>query len=104
MTKLKREPGYIDKFLKTKRRCKTQSAGTSLFHLRETELDPELALRLAPFIAAYAPHSRAPHDYELREAGYVRITRDSFTDELNEAYFETHGYYPEDNPDLQNQK
>jgi len=72
----------------------------SLYHLRDRELAPELAAKLAPFILAYAPHTRAPHDYELREAGYVRITRDSFTDELNEAYFETHGYYPEDNPAL----
>ena len=61
-------------------------------------------MRLLPFIRAYAPHSRAPHDYELREAGYVRIEKETFTDDLNEVYFEQHGYYPEDHPDLQNQK
>ncbi len=72
----------------------------SLYHLRDSELAPELAAKLAPFILAYAPHSRAPHDYELKEAGYVRIEKESFTEELNEAYFETHGYYPEDNPAL----
>jgi hypothetical protein len=77
---------------------------SSLYYLRECELEPELAMRLLPFIRAYAPHSRAPHDYELREAGYVRIEKETFTDDLNEVYFEQHGYYPEDHPDLQNQK
>jgi hypothetical protein len=57
-------------------------------------------MRLLPFIRAYAPHSRAPHDYELREAGYVRVEKETFTDELNEKYFEQRGYYPEDNPAL----
>ena len=66
----------------------------SLLHLRNQELAPELAAKLAPFIAAWKPHTRAPHDYELKEAGYVRIETESFTEELNEQYFEEHGYYP----------
>jgi hypothetical protein len=75
---------------------------SSLLYLKDCDLGPELSAKLAPFIAAWRPHSRPPHDYELREAGYVRIEKETFVDELEEEYFEEHGYYPDENPELDN--
>jgi hypothetical protein len=75
---------------------------SSLLYLKDCDLGPELAPRLAPFINAWRPHTRAPHDYELREAGYTRIEKETFVDELEEEYFEEHGYYPDENPELDN--
>jgi hypothetical protein len=97
MAKLVREPGYITKFLEGKRK---QPAGCSLYHLREEELDPEIAPILAPFINAYRPHDKKPKRDELKSEGYELIRRESFTDELKEVYWELKGYYPEDNPEL----
>jgi len=73
---------------------------SSLYYLRECELEPEVAAKLAPFINAWRPHTRAPHSYELKEAGYVRIEKETFMDDLEEDYFETHGFYPRENPSL----
>ena len=36
-----------------------------IYHLRHANLSPELALRLAPFISAYRPHSDIPTREEL---------------------------------------
>ena len=105
MAKLIKEPGYIEKFLNPKRRCKTHSAGTSLLHLRDTELAPELATRLAPFIAAYAPDpyrdKKETRKQQLIEMGCEPVVKDgSFMEDFEELYFESHGYYPEENPEL----
>jgi len=105
MAKLIKEPGYIEKFLNPKRRCKTHSAGASLFHLRDTELAPELATRLAPFIAAYAPDpyrdKKETRKQQLIEMGCEPVVKDgSFMEDFEELYFESHGYYPEENPEL----
>lgn len=72
----------------------------SLWSLRERELPERVATRLAPFINAYRPHSDAPSRKELEDAGFERVETESFVDILEECYFETHGYYPDDNPAL----
>lgn len=72
---------------------------SSLYALRDCDLGPELSARLAPFILSWRPHTRAPHDYELREMGYTRIEKESFRDDLEEAYFEEHGHYPGEEPE-----
>lgn len=69
---------------------------SSLYELRDRDLGPELSARLAPFILSWRPHTRPPHDYELREMGYTRIVQDSFVNEIEEEYFEEHGYYPDE--------
>lgn len=97
MAKLERKPGYITEFLEGKRGV---SHGASLYHLRDIELDADTAVILAPFIQAYRPHTAIPKRAELEAAGYERIEADSFTDELYEHYFVTHGYYPEDAPEF----
>ena len=38
-----------------------------IYHLRNSNLDPELALRLEPFIRAHRPHSDIPTKEELGE-------------------------------------
>ena len=38
-----------------------------IYHLRDSNLDPELALRLEPFIRAHRPHSDIPTKEELGE-------------------------------------
>ena len=54
-----------------------------IYHLRHTNLDPELALRLEPFIRAHRPHSDIPTKEELGErlplespVGLKNITED----------------------------
>ena len=97
MAKLVRSEGYITRFLEGKR---GQPSGCSLYHMRDTELDPSLAPILAPFINAYRPHDEIPHRDELKAEGCELVRRDSFTDELKEVYWELRGYYPDENPDL----
>jgi hypothetical protein len=101
MAKLLREPGYIDRFLNPKHRCKEVSAGTSLRSLRDRELPPEIAMKLAPFIAAYLPDpyrdKKESRLRQLQEMGYEPIERDGgFMEDFEELYFETHGYYPDE--------
>jgi hypothetical protein len=105
MAKLTRETGYIHKFLNPKHRCKEVSAGTSLRSLRDRDLDPELATRLAPFIAAYAPDpyrdKKESRLSQLREMGYEPVEKDgSFMEDFEELYFDLRGYYPDENPEL----
>lgn len=71
----------------------------SLYNLRNKDLG-ELAPLLYPFINAHRPHSRPRTWQDLKKAGYVRIVKDSFVDDLEDYYFAEHGYYPEDHPDL----
>jgi hypothetical protein len=101
MAKLVRSEGYITRFLEGKR---GQPAGSDLQHLRNKELDPKLAAMLFPFINAYRKEGHRKEDIpkpeSLREAGYELIRRDSFTDEVNEVYWELRGYYPDENPEL----
>lgn len=44
----------------------------NIYHLRDSELTPELAAQLAPFIAAYRPLDRGPDkcdlEYEVERA------------------------------------
>ena len=54
-----------------------------IYHLRHTNLDPELALRLSPFIQAHRPHSDIPTKEELGErlplqspCGMEQLTKD----------------------------
>jgi len=72
----------------------------NLYHLRDTELDASTAVILAPFIQAYRPHGDIPKGADLEEDGYELVRKESFTDELEEYYFELKGYYPEENPEL----
>ena len=69
---------------------------SSLYHLKDSELPPEIATRLAPFIAAWRPHSRPPLLHELQEAGYTRVHKDSFSDELEDVYFALRNCTPEE--------
>jgi hypothetical protein len=96
---LSRYPGYITDFLEGK---KKKPHGTSLYHLRDTELDPTLAAQLLPFINAYRPQGKkdVPSREDLKKEGYELVRVDTFTDDLRETYWELRGYYPEENPEL----
>ena len=71
----------------------------SLLHLRDVELGPELAPKLAPFIRCYAPFQPLPTPSELKAEGYVKVEEMSFLEECEEIYFEVHGYYPDEKPE-----
>ena len=71
-----------------------------IYQMRTVELPPELAAKLFPFVNAYRPHDPAPTRAELLDSGLERIEDESFVDELNDAYFAEHGYYPDEHPDL----
>jgi hypothetical protein len=84
---------------------------TSLHYLRNSELAPELAPRLAPFISAYKwdryrvafeeSYDRRVRLKELAEEGVEPVPQEgSFTEDFEELYFSTHGYYPDEHPDL----
>jgi hypothetical protein len=75
----------------------------SLYHLRETELPSELAAKLAPFINSWKPFQPLPTPAELREAGYEKVKEMSFLEECEEVYFQSHGYYPDEHPELQSE-
>lgn len=77
---------------------------SSLLHLRNQELAPELAAKLAPFVYAWRPLSQRPTTQELKAEGYEKVDEMTFYEELEEVYFESHGYYPEDNPMLQSKE
>jgi hypothetical protein len=72
---------------------------SSLYHLQEKELPLELAAKLAPFIRAYAPFQPLPTSAELKAEGYVKVEEMSFLEECEEIYFESHGYYPNEKPE-----
>ena len=72
-----------------------------IYQLRSTELDPTVAAKLWPFINSYRPHDSIQSWKELRAEGNEPIEKESALDELNEHYYVTHGYYPEEHPDLQ---
>ena len=72
---------------------------SSLYELRDRDLGPELAAKLAPFVRAWAPFQPLPTSAELRAEGYVKIEETSFLEECEEIYFENHGYYPNDKPE-----
>jgi hypothetical protein len=97
MARLVRSEGYITRFLEGKRK---QPAGSSLYHLRDTELDAGVATILAPFINAYRPHGEVPKRDNLKAEGYELVRSDTFTDDLKEVYWGLRGYYPGENPDL----
>jgi hypothetical protein len=99
MAKLIPTKGYITRFLAHK--CLSTTAGSSLYHLRDTELEAETATILAPFINAYRPHDKTPKRDELKSEGYELVRKETFTDELKEVYWELRGYYPDENPELQ---
>jgi hypothetical protein len=106
MGKLIKEPGYIDKFLNPRRRCKELSAGTSLQSLRDRELPPEVATRIAPFVVAYRTDSyrdmKESRLKQLQEMGCEPVVKDGgFMEDFEELYFSRKGFYPDENPDLQ---
>jgi hypothetical protein len=72
-----------------------------IYQLRHVELDPRVAAKLWPFINSYREHDPVQHWRELRADGNEPIEKESALDELNEHYYVTHGYYPEEHPDLQ---
>ena len=67
-----------------------------IYQLRNAELEPSVAHKVWPFVNAYRPHDCVYSWRELKADGLERIEEDSAMDELNEYYYETHGYYPED--------
>ena len=73
----------------------------NLYELRGQELPLELLFKLAPFVDAYRPHDEIPTTKELKGEGYTRIYKETFVDEWEEQYFDNHGYYPWDDPDLE---
>jgi hypothetical protein len=72
-----------------------------IYQLRHVELDPQVVAKIWPFVNAYRPHDPIVSWRELRADGNEPIEKDSALDELNEHYYETHGYYPEEHPELQ---
>ena len=105
MGKLKREPGYVTKFLDGRGRKpqRKEAHGTDLRYLREVELQPETAMMLFPFVNAYRPNlspkEATERMVEIRSV-CERIESGSFMDDERERYFEIKGFYPEDNPEL----
>jgi hypothetical protein len=71
-----------------------------IYQLRQVELDPAVAAKLWPFTQAYRPHDSALSWRELRADGNDPIKKESTLDDLNECYYQTHGYYPEEHPEL----
>jgi hypothetical protein len=74
-----------------------------IYQLRQVELDPTVAAKLWPFINSYRPHDSIVSWRELRADGNEPVEKESALDELNEYYYETHGYYPEEHPALAEQ-
>jgi hypothetical protein len=83
---------------------------SDLHCFRERDLG-ELALKLSPFIQAYKwddyrvafekTYDRRVRLRELAEEGVEPVPQDgSFTEDLEELYFETHGFYPDEHPEL----
>lgn len=90
---------YINEYLKrTKPKLKAPAptAGCSLYYMREVELEPTLAVRLLPFIRAYAPFQKLTTPAELREAGYEKVEEMSFLQECEEVYVESRGCTPKE--------
>jgi hypothetical protein len=54
--------------------------------LRYTELNPELAAKLYPFINAYRPHDQPPTWQELKASGLEKIEEDSLMDIIADQY------------------
>ncbi len=84
---------------------------SSLHYLRDSELSPELAAKLAPFISAYTwdsyrivaekSYDRRVRLKELAEEGVEPVPQEgSFTEDFEELYFINHGYYPDEHPEL----
>lgn len=72
-----------------------------IYQLRQVELDPAVAAKLWPFTQAYRQHDSVLSWRELRADGNDPIEKESTLDDLNEYYYQTHGYYPEEHPELQ---
>jgi len=69
---------------------------TSLRALRDCELPEELAYKLAPFISSWRPHDAPPSRTYLESLGYEKVEEYTFTDELEDHYFQTRGCTPEE--------
>ena len=59
---------------------------TELNQLRYTELNPELAAKLWPFINAYHPHDQPPTWQDLRASGLEKIEEDSLLDIIEDQH------------------
>jgi hypothetical protein len=68
---------------------------TSLYELRGVDLGAD-ALKLAPFILSYRPHSEVPNSKMLKEEGYELVEKESFWDEFYDYYIEAFGCTPEE--------
>ena len=69
---------------------------TSLRALRDCELPEALAYKLAPFVRAWQPHDPPPSRTYLESRGYEKTEEYTFTDELEDAYFQLRGCTPEE--------
>jgi len=72
---------------------------TSLRALRDCELPEELAYKLAPFISSWRPHDPPPSRTYLESLGYEKVEEYTFTDELEDVYFQLKGHYPGEDPE-----
>lgn len=91
---------YINEYLKRtkpKQKAAANSAGRSLYYMREVELEPTMAVQLLPFIRCYAPHDSPPTAKYLESLGYKRkVEETSFLEECEEVYVESRGCTPEE--------
>ena len=69
---------------------------TSLRALKDCELPPELAYKLAPFVRAWAKHDAPPSITYLKSLGYEKVKDYTFTDELEDVYVGNRGCTPEE--------
>ena len=90
------KPGYVTRYLESKKRTKPSDAGCSLYYMRELELEPSMAVQLLPFIRAYAPHDVPPSRTYLESLGCEKVEEYTFTDELEDHYVELRGCTPEE--------
>ena len=105
MAKLERKANYITEFLESRgqKPQHPEPHGTSLYHMRDAELRPDLAAKLWPFVCSYRPdmsYDDAVARREEIEKVCERVKSGSFTDDVRELYWEIKGYYPEENPEL----
>ncbi len=58
----------------------------AIYQLRQTELNPELAAKLWPFINARRPHDKPPTWQELRAQGLEKVEDESLMDIIQDQY------------------
>jgi hypothetical protein len=58
----------------------------SVYNLRYTELDPSVAAKIWPFVAAYRPHEEVRSWRVLREEGYEPFEEESLMDVIEDQW------------------